>query len=355
MSLSSMAAARRSAEPQIIEQIAAHLDNVSAPDWLVKWLIERDTLGQIYAGWNVGKSVLAVDIACRVAAGLPVAGRRTQTGSVLYVAAEGKNGIRRRFAAWQAYNECPVENCIYQTIPPVRLPGEEIERDLTMAREDIEAEHGPLVLVVLDTASATMTGDQKHGADMNDYLAALYRVFPGVTKMLLHHVGHADKTRARGASELPAACDWEFRLDEMDDFDKVIRLHNTKQRDAALHRDIYFRLVPVILGIDGEGDEYGSVVAEYFANYEPAAESERGPSRKERDALGLLNDLYERQRETVMQSGHKPDSVRVLAKDWQQVCRDAGIKTGTYGSIKSRLQKKGLIAIEGLHVLFRDT
>ena len=355
MNIESMAERRLSAEPQIIEQIAAHLDNVSAPDWLVKWLIERDTLGQIYAGWNVGKSVLAVDIACRVAAGLPVAGRRTQTGSVLYVAAEGKNGIRRRFAAWQAYNECPVENCIYQTIPPVRLPGEEIERDLTMAREDIEAEHGPLVLVVLDTASATMTGDQKHGADMNDYLAALYRVFPGVTKMLLHHVGHADKTRARGASELPAACDWEFRLDEMDDFDKVIRLHNTKQRDAALHRDIYFRLVPVILGIDGEGDEYGSVVAEYFANYEPAAETTRSPSRTEREVLSLLNNLYERQRQTVTQSGHDSAGVHVLTTDWREACIAAGINPNTYRSAKDRLIGKHLILINGPHVSVLDT
>ncbi len=355
MTISSMAEARLSAEPQMVRQVAVQLDHIRAPDWLVKWLIEQDTLGQIYAGWNVGKSVLAVDIACRVAAGLPVAGCKSKPGSVLYIAAEGAHGIRRRFAAWQIHNGHQVANCVYETVPPVRLPSDEIEQGLSRAREDIEAEHGPLALVVLDTASATMIGDQKHGADMNDYLAALYRVFGGVTKMLLHHVGHADKTRARGASELPAACDWEFRLDEVDDFDKVIRLRNTKQRDAALHRDTYFRLAYVSLGADDDGDDFGSVVAEYLPDYEPAAEPVRGPSGKEREALAILSNLYQRQRQTVMQSGHDPSSVRVLADDWRNACEDAGINYSTYRSIKRNLPAKDLIRVEGLHVLLCDT
>jgi len=354
MTISSMAEARLSAEPQMVRQVAVQLDHIRAPDWLVKWLIEQDTLGQIYAGWNVGKSVLAVDIACRVAAGLPVAGCKSKPGAVLYIAAEGAHGIRRRFAAWQIHNGHEVANCVYETVPPVRLPGDEIEQGLSRAREDIEAEHGPLALVVLDTASATMIGDQKHGADMNDYLAALYRVFGGVTKMLLHHVGHADKTRARGASELPAACDWEFRLDEVDDFDKVIRLRNTKQRDAALHQDTYFRLAYVSLGADDDGDDFGSVVAEYLPDYEEAAEPVRGPSRTGVIMLEVLANLTVEHRRRLTEGGHDPDGARVLTADWRKACEEAGIKAGTFRGIKARLLQQNKITEEGCYTAAAD-
>jgi len=355
MSLTHMAEARLSAESQIVRQVAASLDNVTAPDWLVKWLIERDTLGQIYAGWNVGKSALAVDIACRVAAGLSLAGLKTHQGSVLYIAAEGTHGIRRRFAAWRKHNNCPVANCIFVTLPPIRLPDQQIETDLSLARADIEAEHGPLALVVLDTASATMTGDQKHGKDMNDYLAALYRLFAGVTKMLLHHVGHADKTRARGASELPAACDWEFRLEETDDFDKVVRLRNTKQRDAGLHRDIYFRLAPVTLGIDEDGDDYGSVVAEYLPDYK-APETVASGSPTQEAMLSALREVTDQHRQRLADGGHDPDNARVLTGDWRKACVDMAIvKSTSFRTQRTRMENKGLVLTDGLYTRITDT
>ena len=60
---------------EIIEPVASTLSDFEAPQWLIKRMIECGTLGQIYAGWNVGKSALAVDIACRVATGLDFADR----------------------------------------------------------------------------------------------------------------------------------------------------------------------------------------------------------------------------------------------------------------------------------------
>ncbi len=65
---------------EVIESVASTLDNFEKPEWLIKRLIECRTLGQIYAGWNVGKSALAVDIACRVATGLEFAGRKVCQG-----------------------------------------------------------------------------------------------------------------------------------------------------------------------------------------------------------------------------------------------------------------------------------
>ena len=345
-----MADARLSAEPQFVQQVAWKLDNVHAPEWLIKWLVERGTVGQIYAGWNIGKSALAVDIACRVAAGLTVAGLKTHRGAVLYIAQEGVHGILRRFKAWQTYHGINVPDCIFQTVAPVRLPSEEIEAQLDEARAYIEAEFGPLVLAVLDTASATMVGDQKHGKDMNDYLSALYRVFSGVTVMLLHHVGHLDKSRARGASELPAACDWEFRLDTIEESEKVIRMRNTKQRDADLHRDIYFQLTPVTLGVDDDGDDYGSIVAEYLPSYEPSEEPARGPSPTGTTMLAVLSKLTNDHRQRLVDGKLDPADARVRTDDWRQACQQAGINPSTYRNNKRTLQDKGLIEFDGPYV-----
>ena len=99
---------------EVIESVAPTLDVVEKPEWLIKRLIERQTLGQIYSGWNVGKSALAVDMACRVATGLDFVGRKAQQGPVLYIAMEGRRGLKRRFKGWQEHN------C--QQIPPLALP-----------------------------------------------------------------------------------------------------------------------------------------------------------------------------------------------------------------------------------------
>ena len=42
-----------------IEPVVSAFNRIDRPAWLIHRLIECGTLGQIYAGWNVGKSALA--------------------------------------------------------------------------------------------------------------------------------------------------------------------------------------------------------------------------------------------------------------------------------------------------------
>ena len=335
--------------PPFIERVSEHLLTIKPPDWLIRSLIERGTVGTVFGDWNVGKSALAVNIACRVASGLPIVGQPTRQAAVLYVGNEGAQGIRRRFFAWQRHNGTNVEGSVYKTVIPTCLPDNQTEKGLLDVVRFIEGLHGSLGLAIMDTTSSTMGGDQKHGADMNAYLNALGQLFPNTTVMLLHHPGHGDKSRGRGASELPAACDWEFQLERVADFDNVIRLHNTKQRDVALHRDVYFQLLSQQLGIDDEGQPYGSVVAEHLHDY-VAAEASKDPSPSQRKMLKVLRRLTNEERKLAL----NPDVARVLTSDWLDACVDEGIKPETARRLKGRLLKERQIKIDGIYVAAQD-
>ena len=71
------------------------------PDWLVKPLIERDSLVQLFGDPGAGKSLFSLDLGCCVSLGLDFHGRRTKQRAVLYIAGEGGNGIKRRLCAWE--------------------------------------------------------------------------------------------------------------------------------------------------------------------------------------------------------------------------------------------------------------
>ena len=336
--------------PHAIERVVDHLSEIKPPDWLVRSLIETQTIGTIFGETNVGKSALAVDIACRVAGGLTFAGQRTRAGAVLYVAQEGRGPLKRRFRAWELHNNHKLDRSIYQASIDVRIPDEGVEEQLTESVEWLNTEHGSLALVVMDTASTTMVGDQKHGADMNAFLAGIRRLFPESAVMLIHHPGHGDKSRGRGASELPAACDWEFKLERVDAIDKVVRLRNTKQRDAALHPDITFQLFAEILGVDEEGEDFESVVAEYLPDYK-ALVSNGKTSPTQTQMLNVLNMLAECQSSQAL-SRH--DIVKVSTDDWIYECCKRGIKKDTARKCKSRLLETNRIQINGIYVSTRD-
>ncbi len=342
---------------EVIESVASTLDDFEKPEWLIKRLIECRTLGQIYAGWNVGKSALAVDIACRVATGLEFAGRKVRQGPVLYVAMEGSRGLKRRFKGWQQLNNQSIPSSLYRTRIATRLPDPKSEAKLESALTYIESKHdrGPL-LVIIDTLAQTMIGEQNSTSDVDRFIATLRQLFPDSAVMLLHHAGHFDKQRGRGASSLPAACDWEFRLEDCkaptstEDIIKTVRLVNTKQRDEELQSDFGFSLIRVVLGEDDDGEELTTVVPNYLLDLmgSPSFTTRWGPTANK--MLELLDQMLTYHGEQLAEGGYDPSGARVLANDWRSRCIQSDIKTDTFRQAKKRLLEHGEIHITGGYV-----
>lgn len=65
-----------------------------SPDELVEGLIINGGSSILYGDSNSGKTFLAIDIACSIARGLDWFGRKTESGVVLYLAAESPMSVQ---------------------------------------------------------------------------------------------------------------------------------------------------------------------------------------------------------------------------------------------------------------------
>src|SRR5699024_10060846 len=72
----------------------------SPPRWTVKGWLPEGAVSMIYGESGAGKTFIALDIACSIAAGIEWCGRRTKHAPVIYMAGEGHYGLRQRIASW---------------------------------------------------------------------------------------------------------------------------------------------------------------------------------------------------------------------------------------------------------------
>ncbi|TPG38656.1 hypothetical protein EAH79_16220 [Sphingomonas koreensis] len=237
------------------------------PVFLVDGLIEEDALAVLFGDPASGKSLVAIDMAASIATGHPFHGRSVRSGATFYIAGEGKNGLRRRFAAWETLNGQSLDLApLYASQTAVQFLDGESAALVMAAIDALAAEHGPPRLIVIDTLARNFGGgDENSTADMNRFVVALDKLrerFPGSTVLLVHHSGHGDKERARGSSVLRGAVDTEYKVAKVND---AVHLTNHKMKDAAPPPPMAFDLVEMA----------GSVALEYAG--EPSAKG-RKPS-----------------------------------------------------------------------------
>ena len=219
------------------------------PEFLVSGLVEKGALALLFGDPGCGKSFIAADLALSVAAGVPFHGRDTNPGAVFFIAGEGHSGLARRFHAWSKAREVPLSGLpLFKSNRAAAFLDKESAQEVTSAAEALAASHGEPQLIVIDTVARNFgAGDENSTQDMGAFVAAMDDLkarWPGCVVMLVHHSGHADKSRARGAMALKGALDAEFRAAKEDE---TITLSCTKMKDAAPPPDTHFRLDTVVL------------------------------------------------------------------------------------------------------------
>lgn len=220
-----------------------------APEFLIDGLIETETLGLLFGDPGCGKSFIAVDIGLSVATGTPFHGREVRPGPVFLIAGEGHNGLARRFAAWSADRGVALTNArLFKSSRAAQFLDAANAAMVAKAVEALADDHGTPALIIIDTLARNFGGgDENSTAGMGEFIAAvddLKARFPGCAVLIVHHSGHADKGRARGAMALKAALDCEYRAEKEGE---SIRLINTKMKDAEPPRDLHFALKSVDL------------------------------------------------------------------------------------------------------------
>lgn len=142
----------------------------SGEEWLVKRFLPRHGVAVTYGKPASFKSFVASHLALCCALGWAWADRRVLKASVVYIAAEGASGHRKRKAGYvKAYPDLPacVDFALISAAPNLGVePG-----DLAELTEAIERANVSPGLIVLDTLAQTLGGSDENGAGMTAFLA----------------------------------------------------------------------------------------------------------------------------------------------------------------------------------------
>jgi hypothetical protein len=250
--------------------------------YLIKGVIPRAELVMIFGASGSGKTFMVIDMIMAVARGTTWRDRKVAQGGVVYVAAEGANGVRKRFRAYAQHHGVDLSTTPVRVIngtPSMIKPAD--------VREVIK-EIGSAALIVIDTLAQVSTGASENTDEMQGILnhcKAMHKA-TGAVVLLIHHSGKDSSKGARGWSGLPAAMDAAL---------EVIRVGNdramssTKQKDDADEGEFGFHLETVVMGLDEDGDEVTSCIVHHTDAGKPTAKREvKGPV--ERTAMECLED-----------------------------------------------------------------
>lgn len=220
------------------------MDDIKPPEWILKDAIPMGGSGLLIGPRGTFKTFVALDMALSIASGgkdffggvaedwLGVWPDVVKPGAVLFAAGEGRSGLKKRVAAWEQHHldggRC--EN--FFLIDPVPGPNADDVTAFTEAALAMNPEG--YRLVILDTVGRAMAGlNENSQQDASQYTRMVETILHELSDSVLglHHSGHGTEGRARGSSVFGADIDFEFVLDRKDK-EQVIRLRNTKQKDA---------------------------------------------------------------------------------------------------------------------------
>jgi len=314
---------------------------IRPPHWLLRGMLERDTFALIFGDPGCGKSFLAMDWACRIATGTPWRGQPVKGGPVVYVAGEGRQGFSRRTQAWSEHHGISLAGVPLYQVPAVAIP-EPIDLAALFAAIDTGvAAVGRPVLIVLDTLARCFGGgDENSTQDMSRFVTACdaIRQRYGCTILVVHHAGHGDKSRARGAIALKASLDAEYRLEN----ENGLLLTATKMKDAETPAPLALQLVTVDL--PDMKDDYGETVTSAALEVLDAdtgaivarAKAMSGRGKWQKTGLKIAKRLI----------GEGDDGLASVA-EWHQACEAAGMRQSTRYNVLASLHDQGAINVDG--------
>ena len=232
-------------------------------DWVVEGYIENQSVGMLFGDPGSYKSFLAIDIGLHCAAGRLWHDKAVKQGPVVFVAGEGFGGLSRRVAAWgEHYGVDFASESVpfYVSRQAASLYDMDSALDVCAAIEALVTGLGGVnpVLIVIDTLARNFgAGDENSTADMNrfiDHVDVYLKARFGCSVLLVHHTGHANKERARGAMALKGALDFEYRVERSQELATAttVGVINTKMKDAEQPGALWLEAIAV--EIDAEND-----------------------------------------------------------------------------------------------------
>lgn len=217
--------------------------------WLVKDLLPAQGFHNLFGQSGTYKSFVALYLSTMIASGQPAFGKDVTQGAVVYVAGEGKAGLKaRRDAIAKQYKLMPGT--------PIFFLSDQIDLRSTPADAEklvatIEAAGIHPTLLVIDTLNRAFSGGNENNSDdMGNFirLTGWIQNRLNAAVMIVHHSGKDESKGARGHSSLRAALDAEIevtRLSELGDDDRRGSMTVTKQKDGEDGQTFNYELLEI--------------------------------------------------------------------------------------------------------------
>ncbi len=294
------------------------------PQWLIADFLVAGASSLLTAQHASFKSFVALSMALCVATGRDWYGHPVQAGPVLYIAAEGGNGLRKRAGAWlfhHGVHEYPTNFYAYPTA--IEFANAQSVGELIAELAFIEP-----ALIVVDTLARCAAGmDENSAHDMSLFIQGLDLVSKQTRAhvMIVHH--NNKNGTYRGSSSLPAAVDTHFAIQRKGE---EALFSTEKQKDAPQAEPHSFRARSILFPHPGHtGEMLNSIVLERT----DAAMKVAGYSLKPLESKTLLH--------LVEAFGEEGAS----AQDWERSCKNADIVDSTHRRTRRNLVKCGAVVM----------
>ena len=255
-------ATRAEVQEYFFTRATSYLSQPAPIQWIVKGWVPDFGVTMIYGESGGGKTFLALDIACHIAAGLDWHGHRTKKGIAVYMAGEGNYGIRQRVAAWCKDHQLDRLDNLLISNKAIDLDSPSASAQIIKAVRELTTED--VAHITVDTVNNHMAGNENDAKDTRNMLNAVQIVGRALNAgmALVHHTGNAieAKHRARGSSAWKASMDSQILVAKKDG---LIEVACTKMKDTEEPKPFFGKLKIVDLGwFDEDGEPIKGAVFE---------------------------------------------------------------------------------------------
>ena len=236
------------------------LDQMPATEWQIEGILESNSQVVLYGAPAVGKSFVALDMALSIASDMRWAGHSVTAGNVLYIAAEGSRGMRKRIRAWMSERSVSDVGNLRIQLGPVQIHDQHQVQSLIDVLNTAQFKPD---LIVVDTLARCFVGrDENSSQDMGLFIAGAERlqtIFKA-TVLIIHHTRKASgnsRPPERGHSSLRGAADTMLSVSR--EGSRIV-LRCEKQKDDEACKPMSFTSERVVVDLGASGGLATSIV-----------------------------------------------------------------------------------------------
>jgi len=188
----------------------SHWRDMPPPEYIIDGLIEHGGLTSIIGAPGMGKSSVALDMACHIATGKRWQGRKTLKTKVLYMPGEGLSGAVQRIAAWEEAHGIEVGDGLILADSILKLQASNEAWQLVgeyVMRQGIG-------FIIFDTfARMALAVEENSATEVGKAVERFDQVrrYTNAGVLVVHHTGKHSET-GRGSSALNGALDSELLI-----------------------------------------------------------------------------------------------------------------------------------------------